>query len=74
MLYVGLTESHNESASLFANLVGAQVISQLLELNSSTEVAAYNISGICCHVRYYIRNELNYSPCTLLSEGGIIED
>ncbi|KAK1398426.1 Sulfotransferase [Heracleum sosnowskyi] len=44
MLYVGLTESHNESASLFANLVGAQVISQLLESNSSTELAANNKS------------------------------
>lgn len=45
MLYVGLTESHNESATLFANLVGAQVISQLLESNSSIEVAANNESG-----------------------------
>lgn len=44
MLYVGLTESHNESASLFANLVGAQVISQLLESNSSTQLAANNQS------------------------------
>lgn len=45
MLYVGLTESHNESASLFANLVGAQVISQLLESNSSVDRAANNESG-----------------------------
>ncbi|KAL8146322.1 protein-tyrosine sulfotransferase-like [Apium graveolens] len=44
MLYVGLTESHNESASLFANLVGAQVISQLLKSNSSIERAANNES------------------------------
>ncbi|KAK4255098.1 hypothetical protein QN277_008139 [Acacia crassicarpa] len=29
MLYVGLTEEHKESASMFANVVGAQVISQL---------------------------------------------
>ncbi|KAL1817097.1 protein-tyrosine sulfotransferase-like isoform X1 [Daucus carota subsp. sativus] len=42
MLYVGLTESHNESALLFANLVGAQVISQLVELNLSTELASNN--------------------------------
>lgn len=45
MLYVGLTESHNESALLFANLVGAQVISQLVELNLSTELASNNEPG-----------------------------
>lgn len=28
MLYVGLTEDHKESATIFANMVGAQVISQ----------------------------------------------
>lgn len=28
MLYVGLTEEHKESATMFANVVGAQVISQ----------------------------------------------
>lgn len=31
MLYVGITEDHKESAKMFANVVGAQVISQLLE-------------------------------------------
>ncbi|KAG9142110.1 hypothetical protein Leryth_016309 [Lithospermum erythrorhizon] len=39
MLYVGLTENHEESASMFADVVGAQVISQftppsVLERNS----------------------------------------
>lgn len=29
MLYVGLTEEHRESATMFANVVGSQVISQL---------------------------------------------
>jgi hypothetical protein len=33
MLYVGLTEVHEESASLFAHLVGAQVLSQSGTLN-----------------------------------------
>jgi protein-tyrosine sulfotransferase len=28
MLYVGLTEDHEESARLFAHMVGAQVLSQ----------------------------------------------
>ncbi|KAI9077851.1 hypothetical protein K1719_040197 [Acacia pycnantha] len=35
MLYVGLTEEHKESASMFANVVGAQVISQLRAPNTS---------------------------------------
>ncbi|XVF46327.1 hypothetical protein PTKIN_Ptkin03bG0018400 [Pterospermum kingtungense] len=34
MLYVGLTEEHRESATMFANVVGAQVISQLVESNA----------------------------------------
>ncbi|KAK6926785.1 hypothetical protein RJ641_008504, partial [Dillenia turbinata] len=42
MLYVGLTEEHRESATLFADVVGAQVISQLIELSSQTEHAAVN--------------------------------
>ncbi|CAK7332311.1 unnamed protein product [Dovyalis caffra] len=40
MLYVGLTEDHRESATMFANVVGAQVISQALTANSSMENAA----------------------------------
>ncbi|CAN6556987.1 unnamed protein product [Malus baccata var. baccata] len=39
MLYVGLTEEHRESATMFANVVGAQVISQLGRSNSSEESA-----------------------------------
>ncbi|TKY67208.1 Protein-tyrosine sulfotransferase [Spatholobus suberectus] len=37
MLYVGLTEEHRESATMFANVVGAQVISQLNTPNTSLE-------------------------------------
>lgn len=37
MLYVGLTEDHKESATTFADIVGAQVISQLVVTNSSSE-------------------------------------
>ncbi|XP_073291815.1 protein-tyrosine sulfotransferase isoform X3 [Primulina huaijiensis] len=40
MLYVGLTEKHRESATMFANVVGAQVISQHLASGSSTDVAS----------------------------------
>ncbi|CAI9761520.1 unnamed protein product [Fraxinus pennsylvanica] len=39
MLFVGFTENHNESASMFANVVGAQVISQLSTLSSNRDVA-----------------------------------
>lgn len=42
MLYVGLTEEHKESATMFANFVGAQVISQLV----GTETVNYNKLGI----------------------------
>ncbi|KAJ0557861.1 putative protein-tyrosine sulfotransferase [Helianthus annuus] len=37
MLYIGLTEEHKESAAMFANLVGSQVISQLSASNPVTE-------------------------------------
>lgn len=47
MLYVGLTEEHRESATMFANVVGAQVISQLGGSNSSEESAADSKSGQC---------------------------
>lgn len=45
MLYVGLTEDHRESATMFANIVGAQVISQMTPLGSSMENVANNGSG-----------------------------
>ncbi|KAK7257701.1 hypothetical protein RIF29_31864 [Crotalaria pallida] len=37
MLYVGLTEEHRESATMFANVVGAQVISQLNAPNGNLD-------------------------------------
>lgn len=48
MLYVGLTEDHRESATMFANVVGAQVISQMEASNSSTESITDKKSGSCC--------------------------
>uniref|UniRef100_A0A2N9HPM4 Sulfotransferase n=1 Tax=Fagus sylvatica TaxID=28930 RepID=A0A2N9HPM4_FAGSY len=44
MLYVGLTEEHRESATMFANVVGSQVISQLRASNMSMESVADNKS------------------------------
>lgn len=37
MLFVGLTEEHKESATVFGNVVGAQVISQLRAPNTSMD-------------------------------------
>ncbi|KAL0534053.1 hypothetical protein IC582_028330 [Cucumis melo] len=45
MLYVGLTAEHKESAMMFANVVGAQVISQLKDANFSVDTLADNQSG-----------------------------
>lgn len=45
MLYVGLTENHKESATMFADVVGAQVILKLMAFNST---GADNKSGQCC--------------------------
>ncbi|CAH8386585.1 unnamed protein product [Eruca vesicaria subsp. sativa] len=37
MMYVGLTEEHRESASLFANVVGSQVLSQVVTSNITSK-------------------------------------
>ncbi|XP_022969657.1 protein-tyrosine sulfotransferase-like [Cucurbita maxima] len=44
MLYVGLTAEHKESATMFANVVGAQVISQLRNAKVSMDTSAANQS------------------------------
>lgn len=44
MLYVGLTEDHRESATMFANVVGQQVISQLVNSNAIGKEADVNNS------------------------------
>ncbi|KAK3015656.1 hypothetical protein RJ639_006330, partial [Escallonia herrerae] len=46
MLYVGLTENHRESATMFANVVGAQVISQLVASSKSSLLATNIKSGL----------------------------
>lgn len=50
MLYVGLTEEHKESATMFANVVGAQVISQLRASNTSMKSVSNKKSGQCGRV------------------------
>lgn len=45
MLFVGLTEKHKESATMFSNVVGAQVISQLMTLDSTAEQTINTDSG-----------------------------
>ncbi|KAI3957397.1 hypothetical protein MKW98_003118 [Papaver atlanticum] len=40
MLYVGLTEDHKESATMFANVVGTQILSQFEALNSNSDKTA----------------------------------
>lgn len=46
MLFVGLTEDHRGSATMFANVVGAQMISQLRSTNPAAQTAAAEkISG-----------------------------
>ncbi|XP_068666545.1 protein-tyrosine sulfotransferase-like [Aristolochia californica] len=44
MLYVGLTEDHEESASMFANMVATQVLSLQETIISFTEIASSNKS------------------------------
>lgn len=46
MLYVGLTEDHRESATMFADVVGAQVISQLRGSSSVAQTVVTNKSGV----------------------------
>lgn len=46
MLYVGLTEEHRESASLFANVVGSQVLSQVVPSNATAKTKTTK-SGWC---------------------------
>lgn len=51
MLYVGLTEEHRESASLFANVVGSQLLSQLVPSNTTVNTKTSR-SGWCNFLTY----------------------
>ncbi|CAA7390461.1 unnamed protein product [Spirodela intermedia] len=53
MLYVGLTEEHKKSATMFANMVGAQVISQSESSSSHFEKAVpHNKTEMCSSLPY----------------------
>lgn len=45
MLYVGITEDQRQSATMFANVVGAQVISQLLESSKDNNTSEQSPSN-----------------------------
>ncbi|KAL5709942.1 protein-tyrosine sulfotransferase [Ranunculus cassubicifolius] len=45
MLYVGLTENHKGSATMFANIVGGQVLSQLQKVQFGAKKSANNVTG-----------------------------
>lgn len=51
MLYVGLTEDHEESARLFAHMVGAQVLSQSGTLNLDLKEDLASENG---NIHYYL--------------------
>ena len=57
MLYVGLTEEHRESASLFANVVGSQVLSQLVTSNATAKTKTTK-SGWCHLSIFFIKTAL----------------
>lgn len=59
MLYVGLTENHRDSATLFANVVGAQVISQLTGANYRTDLAAAKVGDANNDVSLLLINSLS---------------
>nr|XP_019709794.1 protein-tyrosine sulfotransferase isoform X3 [Elaeis guineensis] len=46
MLYIGLTEDHKKSATMFAKMVGAQVLSQSEALNSNMESEVSNTTEL----------------------------
>ncbi|GAV66414.1 Sulfotransfer_2 domain-containing protein [Cephalotus follicularis] len=53
MLYVGLTEDHRESATMFANVVGAQVLSQQANMGGppNNESGFIDLgAGMFCHL------------------------
>ncbi|KAK4441185.1 Protein-tyrosine sulfotransferase [Sesamum alatum] len=58
MLYVGLTENHRESATMFANVVGEQVISKHATSSSSTDVGTDDLEKSSLHT--VVRSDANY--------------
>ncbi|ERN08372.1 hypothetical protein AMTR_s00148p00053200 [Amborella trichopoda] len=59
MLYVGLTENHKESATMFADVVGAQILSQLQELANQQKQLADNVTGPLSSLQDHETEDLN---------------
>uniref|UniRef100_A0A7N0RCR5 Sulfotransferase n=1 Tax=Kalanchoe fedtschenkoi TaxID=63787 RepID=A0A7N0RCR5_KALFE len=63
MLYVGLTEDHKESATMFGNVVGSQVISQLME-KSDKEPAVNSKQGQNLHILKSLPSSIHLNRTT----------
>ncbi|KAG7019280.1 Protein-tyrosine sulfotransferase [Cucurbita argyrosperma subsp. argyrosperma] len=74
MLYVGLTAEHKESATMFANVVGSQVISQLRDANFSTGTLADNQSGLCNSSSLHLDSELESNNNSTLDEKALQDE
>ncbi|GMH07115.1 hypothetical protein Nepgr_008955 [Nepenthes gracilis] len=70
MLYVGLTEDHKESASLFADVVGTQIIFQFASSNSSPDNSANEGSE---QNSSFSGSELENDPLQKLTVGELME-
>lgn len=75
MLYVGLTEDHKESATIFANMVGAQVLSQSEALNSPLDQVASIKTNIITDEELDGQNQDQHSISNQeVEEGHTLED
>jgi hypothetical protein len=63
MLYVGLTEDHEESARLFAHMVGAQVLSQSGTLNLDLKEDLPSENGNICYNLVFLTYNFAFSSC-----------
>ncbi|KAK1283069.1 Protein-tyrosine sulfotransferase [Acorus calamus] len=67
MLYVGLTEDHKQSATMFANMVGAQVLSQLETLSLRTDDESTNSTGSKPYSSINLQNRTDNQKATEVS-------
>ncbi|KGN64850.2 hypothetical protein Csa_022790 [Cucumis sativus] len=76
MLYVGLTAEQKESATMFANVVGAQVISQLRDAKFSMDTSADNQSDYISSWRLdsELESNIDQSNSTVLYEMTTVQD
>ncbi|KAE8652775.1 protein-tyrosine sulfotransferase-like isoform X1 [Cucumis sativus] len=76
MLFVGLTAEQKESATMFANVVGAQVISQLRDAKFSMDTSADNQSDYISSWRLdsELESNIDQSNSTVLYEMTTVQD